>query len=118
MRLSLLLLGLVGSLGCVTTPTDDDDATEVDTEGPVQQPITCGPVDVVVSADPEGGSLVETEHYELHVRGLDGEEAAELGRLAELVDGAVVRVPIGATPAVGLAVEDDDVLFSELSWMP
>jgi len=114
MRLTLLLLGLVGSVGCVTTPTDDDDATEVDADGPVQQPLTCGPVDVAVSADPEGGSLVETEHYQLHVRGLDGEEAAELGRLAELAWSgwqAYFPSPIEANDPLVAYVEADGDAF-------
>ena len=34
------------------------------------------------------------------------------------IDGAELRVPTQATPTVGLAVENDDIVFTELSWRP
>ena len=34
------------------------------------------------------------------------------------IDGVELRVPTQATPTVGLAVENDDIVFTELSWSP
>ncbi|MCO4772839.1 MAG: hypothetical protein KDA24_22595 [Deltaproteobacteria bacterium] len=69
--------------GCPTAPVDDDDDSTEDGSEDETRPVICAAVAPSVSNDPDGGFLVETEHYRLHLRGVGDDEAEELGRIAE-----------------------------------
>ena len=81
MRGALLALGLV-LCGCITpapVPDDDDDVDEVEA---LRQPLSCvGEVGEPTAVD--GGYRVQTEHYDLSLRGVDADEARSLARMAE-----------------------------------
>lgn len=76
-----LLIPLLGACSSEPQGEDDDDPTGA-TER-TDQPLICAQIAPTLSADPDGGTLVETPHYRLHVRGVGEDEADRLGQLAE-----------------------------------
>jgi len=68
---------------CPSAPLSNDDDDDAGTPERVDQPLLCAQVTPALFPDPDGGTLVETTHYRLHVRGLSEDEADRLGQLAE-----------------------------------